>query len=876
MVDTKKLLKSTRSIIKVIDVDITDFETGQELLSAYNKVKSRASAAQVADALKLSGTELQFFEAALRDFAKRFDTIKNDKIERTTIISAFRLISWLETIQSRGVPLKIPDFSGSSVDENVGRKQVRALELILRSIVSERFGGDIESQLKKFINPELVDKWKASGDPDNLLSGTTFSELASLVVNKKEFIHYEKLYADNSYLNFLRDRRKTIQNFLDDVRRVRNLLAHNKSISDAQLQLLELYYEELTSPIQDAYDNGETDVDPSTYLDVSREELQSYFVDLKEDISSVQDEIADFRAAVEGDLGVLKDDTADIKATTASVKNRTMMIAVGIVALLFLVGGSYLVISVTQENTEAILVDTTTLKETTSEANKAISEVQETSQRIEGSIDNIQEGFAALSKLGGLIADPTTPAELYHNSRIYRQRGELDLALNSLKRLFEFDFFIADPIRDTVALLRQRYGDNGVISAIDQYIPVEKEILNSYAKLMVRAPQSKELAFWLNAEPFFLPAVPEIVRFSEDQDFNLTRYRLQTKLEQKFMDSSSRREDFYIDPVWADQSFETVKASYGKTDWTFFNNVEKSPLYFYANGHSNISYSTDEGRSYKKGSVKFWPVLLDPATDNNKMQLRFRAEGDYASMLGLYNSDVSEWNDYYSWNGNSINGNTMGVIGDFAVVEYFSQAFENGVTYPQVSDLPEDQKESFFCASWLYEGQIYCDVKWIDNEGVERMVTDLELCSDVNLPKHLVTFDKIKQEPHRSDQSLEVYTLKIADLIAVHIPFADNISIRDVKAVDANTGREYNLRFGSDGQVIVRPNDYALSMTCATLNFCQSMNDFDNGEWTVVSPLKAFKLKFTAYPSVMGSLSKDHERKMMRATMVYESNVIFR
>ena len=191
------LLKSSSDLLALIGHESPE-DSGQSLVSAYNKAKSRLSSTEVASKLNLSDAELPPFEASLRDFAKRFDAIESDDPERTTVISALRLVSWFETLQSRGVAITIPDFSGLPVDEDVGRKQIRALELILRSLVSERFGGDLEKRLKAIIKPELVDKWKASGDPDDLLSGTTFSELASLVVNKDEFSHYEKLYSHSA------------------------------------------------------------------------------------------------------------------------------------------------------------------------------------------------------------------------------------------------------------------------------------------------------------------------------------------------------------------------------------------------------------------------------------------------------------------------------------------------------------------------------------------------------------------------------------------------------------------------------------------------------------------------------------------------------
>ena len=62
------------------------------------------------------------------------------------------------------------------------------------------------------------------------------------------------------------------------MRRNRNVLAHNKRVTPTQLTLLDLYYEEIVGPVQTAHDQGETRVDPGTYLDVGRDELERWVV----------------------------------------------------------------------------------------------------------------------------------------------------------------------------------------------------------------------------------------------------------------------------------------------------------------------------------------------------------------------------------------------------------------------------------------------------------------------------------------------------------------------------------------------------------------------------------------------------------------------
>ncbi|MEE2779486.1 MAG: STY4199 family HEPN domain-containing protein, partial [Myxococcota bacterium] len=102
----------------------------------------------------------------------------------------------------------------------------------------------------------------------------------------------------DGHLVFLKDRRKTSQDFLEDIRRMRNAVAHNKSLSAAQLQLLNLYFEDLTTPLQGAFDRGDSQVNPDDYLEATPAELASYFKDLQEDVLDIKDDIADLQDAL--------------------------------------------------------------------------------------------------------------------------------------------------------------------------------------------------------------------------------------------------------------------------------------------------------------------------------------------------------------------------------------------------------------------------------------------------------------------------------------------------------------------------------------------------------------------------------------------------
>jgi tetratricopeptide (TPR) repeat protein len=66
-----------------------------------------------------------------------------------------------------------------------------------------------------------------------------------------------------------------------------------------------------------------------------------------------------------------------------------------------------------------------------------------------------------IGQSGGVISEPTTYVEYYHNARIYRQRGETDLALRNFEQAISSDFLFVDPIEDLLSLAVARYGQGG-------------------------------------------------------------------------------------------------------------------------------------------------------------------------------------------------------------------------------------------------------------------------------------------------------------------------------------------------------------------------------------------------------------------------------
>ncbi len=285
---------------------IADDTGWKPLWEVYRVAKSRAGSAAIAQQLGLQTPELDAFEAAWRG------RIQHDGEDKEGRIALYRLLSWGESIAAHADGFPFTTGSSSEDDQVLALKRVRAVELILRSLILETHAGNdaLLTYLNTRIPADVLQRWAKAAEKGNILSGTTFSELASLFITKEEFPQFEKIFSDDAYLRLLRTKRETIREYLDDIRRLRNAIAHHKQLTDVQTELLDLYYQDLVTPIQSAKDKGAIKTDPKRFLDISKEELTAYFNAVREDIQAVRDDVVQLR-------GEVREGFSDLKSTAA-------------------------------------------------------------------------------------------------------------------------------------------------------------------------------------------------------------------------------------------------------------------------------------------------------------------------------------------------------------------------------------------------------------------------------------------------------------------------------------------------------------------------------------------------------------------------------
>ena len=157
-----------------------------ELLRAYSELKSRTGGAEIAERLGVSAQELSAFERDMRDLARRVQRASQDEDSATTRnrrLAALMVLSWFELLLERGLDLPESETATEGDGDLAAARQVRAIELQLRAVVTESSGGQekLEQELRERFGAKTVEAWLRVGDSGDLLSGTTFGEVASLV-----------------------------------------------------------------------------------------------------------------------------------------------------------------------------------------------------------------------------------------------------------------------------------------------------------------------------------------------------------------------------------------------------------------------------------------------------------------------------------------------------------------------------------------------------------------------------------------------------------------------------------------------------------------------------------------------------------------------
>jgi TolB-like protein len=297
---------------------------GQIQYDSYIILKGKHSAKVIAQKLGITEAMLVEFEEALRQYFQFRDDREKGRI------SCFRISLWLETIcKNLNIQFSIEE---SISNEELAIKQVRALELLIRDLVNENLGGNenVLLKLQELFKQDVVEKWLKSADETGVLSGTTFSELSNILLDKNIFKGIEEIF-QSSEIELSKSTRDSLRYILEDIRVIRNAIAHNKKVSNIQIEALNEYYKTIADILKNAKN---TQIDPGKYLDLSKANMEDFISSLKEDNKEISGNIESIKSIV----SEIKTDTVELKKDTSSIKKRNSVIIVGVVLILLTVG----------------------------------------------------------------------------------------------------------------------------------------------------------------------------------------------------------------------------------------------------------------------------------------------------------------------------------------------------------------------------------------------------------------------------------------------------------------------------------------------------------------------------------------------------------
>ena len=279
-----EIQSTLNNVVLKIDANSAEFS-----IANWKTLKGKLSSSKLASLIQLNEGSLNEFEEALRQFYTHQNDSKKGRL------ACLRVALWLETITKN---MSIPfEFEKALSSEEIAIKQVRALELIIRDVITEQLGGkeNVILKLQELFKQDVIDKWIKSADRSGVLSGTTFSELSNILLDKNIFKGIEEIF-HSSEIELSKSTRDSLRYILEDIRVIRNAIAHNKKVSNIQIEALNEYYKTIAYILKNA---KKTQIDPNTYLDLSKSNMEDFIASLKEDNKEISGNIESIKKSID-------------------------------------------------------------------------------------------------------------------------------------------------------------------------------------------------------------------------------------------------------------------------------------------------------------------------------------------------------------------------------------------------------------------------------------------------------------------------------------------------------------------------------------------------------------------------------------------------
>ncbi|MEY4861125.1 MAG: hypothetical protein RL059_824 [Bacteroidota bacterium] len=382
-------------VINIIYPEVKEFT-----LYDWKLIKGKLSGKSIAEKLGLNESLLSLFEDTLFNYDKHKN---NPNIQKS---ASLRLLLWLETISKNlKIELRV-DLPEAEKNEDTTFKQVRAIELILRSLIHEQIGTNEEliAILGNIFKNEIIEKWQNSSDETGILSGTTFSELSNIMLNKNIFLSLEEIFSDQS-IEIGSNNKESLRYLLEDIRIIRNSVAHNKKLSLIQIEVLNNHFIVITELITRS---NKSNIEIKQYFDKAANNLYDYISELKTENQVISGYVED-----------INHKTTNILLLSNKI-NRKSSVIVGLVLITIIITTSIFYLQRKNNST------TESIEAKTDNINTNVVKVFNRFDQLEGAIKNANP-----------IANPKTANDFIVNAYIFKNAGETEKAIDMFTQYFK-------------------------------------------------------------------------------------------------------------------------------------------------------------------------------------------------------------------------------------------------------------------------------------------------------------------------------------------------------------------------------------------------------------------------------------------------------
>lgn len=237
----------------------------------------------VAKRLQINDSQLSEFMLQLRHLQQGIASYEQGfAATENQLIAAQRFIVTLEQVKQQQPLLTFTTSYASDAYQlqEMAERQIRTIELVINGLITQIWpdAPHLHHYLKSHFGAQDVARWQARSPSGEILDGMSFSERALLIVDKKAFArHYASLFNSGAALTFLAEQRLTLHTFLDDIRRMRNKLLAQMPLTEMECLLLEHYTQQITAPVQRAYEQGRVRVNPASLMTADGSEVQHFW-----------------------------------------------------------------------------------------------------------------------------------------------------------------------------------------------------------------------------------------------------------------------------------------------------------------------------------------------------------------------------------------------------------------------------------------------------------------------------------------------------------------------------------------------------------------------------------------------------------------------